>query len=392
MRSVANSQQYQNGSFREYHTAIGKAQWAPETVQVIKTRMNDLGLTPTDRVYYAIKYHSSRLHSTYACKERGGNPLTQKDLRELLSLPKQTVCDAIDRLKAQGYLKREARRFELEAAPVPNNKTRPHRRIVDPAFESYFANRYPRESAEMVKAEATLKRYRELRQKEHIWFKKALANPDGILWETICAEAEKSAPKPAPQSALGGPPVRVGRTLSPCGADSEGSVSLLYLEEEYIKEEYIPTVVEVSTGAEIRDSQNGMYGPPVDQSGARPEPPKTAKQLPQQNREKSQTPHGDLFPVYWELFIRAGKALCDRDKELSLRTWLNYEPPEQERIIRWTAEQMRDKWSSEAYTPLPQNNLRNKGWLRVAEGRAIRGPEASSERQVIEILKARGYK
>jgi hypothetical protein len=167
----------------------------------------------------------------------------------------------------------------------------------------------------------------------------------------------------------------------------------LYLEEEYKEEEvYIPTVVEVSTAAEIRASQNGMYDPPVGQSGARPEPPKTAAHLPQTKLEKSQTPNGDLFLVYWELFIRAGKALCDRDKELSLRTWLNYELPEQERIIRWTAEQMRDKWSSEAYTPLPQNNLRNKGWLRVTEGRSIRGPEASSERQVIEILKARGYR
>jgi hypothetical protein len=110
---------------------------------------------------------------------------------------------------------------------------------------------------------------------------------------------------------------------------------------------------------------------------------------PQRNDENQQS---DLFPLYWELFVRAGKALNDRDKELALRVWLNFQPEEHRQIIRWTAEQMGNRWSDAWHTPLPVNNLKGEGWKRVAETRTVRGPEAASDRAVKSILMARGYR
>jgi hypothetical protein len=133
-------------------------------------------------------------------------------------------------------------------------------------------------------------------------------------------------------------------------------------------------------------------------------PSSTNQQAKNQNREVCVPPSGrngartlpDLFSVYWEMFVRAGKALNDRDKEQTLRVWLNYQPAEHEKIVFWTADQLRDRWSDEKHTPLPVNNLKGEGWKRISEPRSIRGPEASSERRMLSMLQAsmaaRGYK
>lgn len=99
------------------------------------------------------------------------------------------------------------------------------------------------------------------------------------------------------------------------------------------------------------------------------------KEVVRQIRE----PPRDLFGIFWKLFIAAGKALNDRDKEKTLRLWLNYDPQVHEQIIRWTVEMMKTKWSDEQHTPMPHNALLTEGWTRQSTPRIIPTPEPPSK-------------
>ncbi len=79
----------------------------------------------------------------------------------------------------------------------------------------------------------------------------------------------------------------------------------------------------------------------------------------------------DLFAVFWEVFVRAGKPLNDRDKEKALRKWLCYDEPEQLRIIEWVMRQALTVWRDPHHTPSPYNALESNGWTRKAEPRSI---------------------
>lgn len=94
--------------------------------------------------------------------------------------------------------------------------------------------------------------------------------------------------------------------------------------------------------------------------------------------------------VYLDLFRMAGKALNAKDEMRTGTIWNTFEPAEQERIIEWTAEQMRSVWSSEKYTPMPHNALESGGWTRKGTPRIISDPRPaamSKNDRAIEILK-----
>lgn len=100
----------------------------------------------------------------------------------------------------------------------------------------------------------------------------------------------------------------------------------------------------------------------------------------------------DLWKVFWQLFVLAGKALGDRDQEKALRLWLNFDALEHQRIILWAVNQAKSVWSSERYTPMPVSALESKGWLRVAAERLIPDPRPKSATdEAFDIVK-RGWK
>ncbi len=131
-------------------------------------------------------------------------------------------------------------------------------------------------------------------------------------------------------------------------------------------------------GTEEKDTERnaGASELPVPFSLIKPEPP----------------PGPDLWKIFWQLFVIAGKALGDRDQEKALSLWLNFEPPEHQRILSWAMNQAKSVWSSERYTPMPANALESKGWNRVAAERLIpdlRAKTATDE--AFDIVK-RGWK
>jgi len=101
---------------------------------------------------------------------------------------------------------------------------------------------------------------------------------------------------------------------------------------------------------------------------------------------------GDLFDLFWELFVAAGLALNDRDKEKALRLWLNYERPEHEEIIRWVVAEMKETWTDAKHTPRPHSALESQGWRRRAVERIIPKPKQRGRNrgdEVIERMKER---
>lgn len=121
-----------------------------------------------------------------------------------------------------------------------------------------------------------------------------------------------------------------------------------------------------------------------------PAPDKSGSGLVVQIPQSREPPKQDLFDVFWRLFVMAGKAMNDVDKEKALRLWLNYEQPQQEEIIRWTVEQMKTVWSDAMHTPMPASALNSKGWTRNAAPRVIPTPgKQSKASEVLRIVQER---
>lgn len=100
----------------------------------------------------------------------------------------------------------------------------------------------------------------------------------------------------------------------------------------------------------------------------------------------------ELFDLFWGLFVAAGVALNDRDKERALRLWLNYETPEQEEIVQWVVGEMKATWTDTKHTPRPHSALESEGWKRRAAQRIIPTPKQrgrSRGDEVIERMKER---
>jgi len=363
--------------------------------------MRDKSIPPVERVYCAVKYQSWRLHCTYARRVDSEIPLTQKELSTLLAIPVQTVNDSVKQLRDRGYMRRDCPELIPEPTPLPplERGGRKHVKVNDPGFVAYFNAKHPEIARQVEEARNTLARHKKLERDERINYER---NGPG-LWKN----GEPDAPlefDPA-DPALGGfqsaatgfqsaetggfdPPKQ---PFSSAATGFSSSVSLLINKKNKEEEEYIRTSVVLPTGAEEEKTKACDPGPPASQTIQEVNP----HGQPEKNGNTNGNGSQDLFIAYWELFVRAGKALNDRDKEQTLRIWLGFDPQEQEKIIWWTAEQMRDRWSDELHTPLPQNNLQKQGWKRVATPRTVRGPEAASERRVMDILvanmKQRGY-
>lgn len=106
-------------------------------------------------------------------------------------------------------------------------------------------------------------------------------------------------------------------------------------------------------------------------------------------------PEPDDFPVFWGLFVAAGVPLNDRDKERTLRLWLNYGPDMQARIISWVIQQFKSgEWPDARHTPRPDNALKTEGWTRVASPRVIpRANDPATElARHMEQQRARGLR
>lgn len=102
-------------------------------------------------------------------------------------------------------------------------------------------------------------------------------------------------------------------------------------------------------------------------------------------------PKPDLFTAIWRLWQASGKPLGDRDKEMTLRLWLNYEEEEHLTICRWAVAQFQSEWPEPRFTPLPQNALRSQGWRRVAMPRllpASNGKKKTVTEQVADLIEA----
>ncbi len=91
------------------------------------------------------------------------------------------------------------------------------------------------------------------------------------------------------------------------------------------------------------------------------EPPKTVVQAP---------PPQDLFSLYLEIFLRAGVAMNERDKEKALRLWLDFENDEHQLIVADAIQRLKSGfWRN--MIPLPANHLSSQAWRRTAQPRTI---------------------
>jgi hypothetical protein len=96
--------------------------------------------------------------------------------------------------------------------------------------------------------------------------------------------------------------------------------------------------------------------------------------------------------LFWGLFVLAGVALNDRDKERALRLWLNYERPEQEEIVQWVVAEMKATWTDTKHTPRPHSALESQGWNRRAAQRIIPTPKQRGHNrgdELVETLRRR---
>jgi hypothetical protein len=85
-------------------------------------------------------------------------------------------------------------------------------------------------------------------------------------------------------------------------------------------------------------------------------------------------PKEERFECWWTLFVRAGKPLNEQDKQKARRVWNRKDTAEQDRIFKYTADQMEHVWSDAKHTAMPLSLLEGAGWTRVAAPRLIRSP------------------
>jgi DNA-binding transcriptional regulator YhcF (GntR family) len=156
--------------------------------------------------------------------------------------------------------------------------------------------------------------------------------------------------------------------------------------------------------------QNGMSGPPVslyepDQRTIPKEPARAPCKLEgiKENRKavgaltgalsirnpepSSETQYiaamlPDLFPIFWECFVRAGIPLNGRDESQARRLFAAESRDVQEQIGAWVIRQLQGPWRSPEFTPNPVNALRSRGWERAAAPRSVPRKPSSIERGI----------
>lgn len=109
---------------------------------------------------------------------------------------------------------------------------------------------------------------------------------------------------------------------------------------------------------------------------------------PAQPTEKT----GSLFPPFWQLFVKGGVALNERDKASCQRLFESLPLEEQRRAGRWVINQFMTVWRRPEWTAHPLNVLREQRWTRVAEDRTIPKPQSEFDRALEEMCARRRAK